>query len=141
MPYLTRLLELKQEKKMTNADIARLADLPLATVTRVFNGTTPNPTFETFAHIAIALGVSLDEIVGLKQNESNPVDAPIETTLSTYAEILKEKDERIKELKAERDKERIEKHRIIFALTCIVIVISIVLGIDILHGHLRYFRY
>ena len=138
MPYLNRLLELKHEKDFTNADIARLADLPLATVTRILNGSTPNPTFEIFARIAIALGASLDEIVGLRQSETPPVDAHIETTLSTYAEIVKEKDERIMELKEALNKERTEKHRIVLGLVCIIVLICIVLGIDLLHGHFGY---
>ena len=141
MPYLNRLLELKHEKKMTNADIAKLSNLPLATVTRIFNGHTPNPTFETFVHIAIALGVSLDEIVGLKQSEGVSVDAPIEATLSTYAELLKEKDERISELKMERDKERLEKYRIVIALISIIIATSVIIIVDILNGHFGYFKY
>ena len=141
MPYLNRLLDLKKEKKMTNAEIARLADLPLATVTRIFNGHTPNPTFETFVHIAIALGASLDEIVGLKQCDSPPVDAPIEATLSSYAELLKERDDRISELKAERDKEKAEKHRLFLVLFAVTIVTSVILTIDILNGHFGYFRY
>lgn len=141
MPYLTRLCELKKEKKMTNAEIARLSNLPLPTITRVFNGSTANPTFETFAHIALALGASLDEIVGLKRTETTPVEAPIETTLTAYADLLKEKDERISELKAERDKERREKHRVFMALFSIIIVASVIVGVDIFNGHFGYFRY
>lgn len=141
MPYLNRLSDLKKEKKMTNTEIARLANLPLATVTRIFNGSTPNPTFETFVHIAIALGASLDEIAGLKQSETPPIDAPIENTLTAYSDLLKEKDDRIQELKAERDKEKREKHRLFLVLFAVTIVSSVILTIDILNGNFGYFRY
>jgi transcriptional regulator with XRE-family HTH domain len=141
MPYLNRLSDLKKEKKMTNTEIARLANLPLATVTRIFNGSTPNPTFETFVHIAIALGASLDEIAGLKQSETPPIDAPIENTLTAYSDLLKEKDDRICELKAERDKEKREKHRLFLVLFAVTIVSAVILTIDVLNGNFGYFRY
>ena len=141
MPYLDRLKALKEERDLTNAEISKLSNIPLATITRIFNGSTPNPTFETFAQIAIALGASLDEIAGIRQPEAPPVDAPIETTLNSYAALLREKDERIKELKEEVKEVRREKHRFALSLSIIVSFILIVLTIDILNGHFGYFRY
>lgn len=141
MPYLERLKTLKEEKDLTNAEISRLSNLPLATITRIFNGSTPNPTFETFVQIAIALGVSLDEIAGLRQFEAPPMDAPIENALNSYAELLKEKDERIKDLKEEHEKLRKEKQRFSLACACIVGFVLLLLTVDILNGHFGYFRY
>ncbi len=141
MPYLNRLIELKKDRKMTNAEIAKLSNLPLATITRVFNGHTPNPTFETFTQIAIALGASLDEIAGLKTPEPISIDKPIETTLSSYAELLKEKDERIKELKEEKEKERKDRHRLVCVLICFSVFIMAILTLDILNGSIGYIRY
>ena len=141
MPYLERLKALKEDRDLTNAEIAKLSNIPLATITRIFNGSTPNPTFETFTQIAIALGASLDEIAGLKQPDAPPVDAPIENALSSYAELLKEKDERIKDLKEEKEKMRKEKQRFALALACVVGFVLLLLTVDILNGHFGYFRY
>lgn len=141
MPYLERLKALKEERDITNAEIARLSNIPLATITRIFNGSTPNPTFETFSNIAIALGASLDEIAGLKQPEAPPVPAPIAATLDSYAELLREKDERIRDLKDENEKTRHEKKRLGVALACIVGFVMLLLSIDILNGNFGYFRY
>lgn len=141
MPYLDRLKALKEERDLTNAEISKLSNIPLATITRIFNGSTPNPTFESFAQIAIALGASLDEIAGLKQPEAPPVDARIENTLVSYAELLREKDERIKDLKEEKEKMRKEKQRFGIALACVVGFILLLLTVDILNGHFGYFRY
>lgn len=141
MPYLERLKALKEDRDLTNAEIARLSNIPLPTITRIFNGSTPNPTFETFVQIAIALGASLDEIAGLKQPEAPPVDAPIENALSSYAELLKEKDERIKDLKEEKEKMRKEKTRFGLALVCVVGFVLLLLTVDIMNGHFGYFRY
>lgn len=141
MQYLEKLKALKEEKDITNAEIARLSNIPLPTITRIFNGSTPNPTFETFSSIAIALGASLDEITGLRAPESTPVTAPIETALNSYAELLKEKDERIRDLKDEHEKLRREKRNIALALACVVAFIMTLLTIDILNGNFGYFRY
>lgn len=141
MPYLNRLIALKQERNITNAEIAKLSNIPLATVTRIFNGQTPNPTFETFTQIAIALGASLDEIAGLKQPDTPPVDAHIENTLNTYVELLRDKDDRIKELKAEKDQERKEKMRILTFTFVFILAAMAFLIFDLLNGHIGYFTY
>ena len=60
---------------------------------------------------------------------------------AAYAELLREKDERIKDLKDEHEKLRKEKKGIGFALACIVGFVIILLTIDILNGNFGYFRY
>lgn len=139
MQYLDKIKAVKEERNITNAEIARLSNLPLPTITRIFNGSTPNPTFETLAQIAIALGVSLDEIAGLKTSEAPPIVTPVATTLNSYVELLKEKDERIKELKEE--KEHKEKHKLAFVLACFITFVMIFLIVDVINGHFGYFRY
>ena len=118
MPYVEKLKMIRDEKDITNVEIAKLSDIPLATITRVFNGSTPNPTFETISRIALALGVSLDELIGLKQPDAPSVSSPIENTLNSYSELLKEKDDRIGELKTEKERITNEKNRI----ACVLIV-------------------
>lgn len=148
MPYLEKLKKIKEQRKLTNAEIATLSTIPLATVTKIFNGSTPNPTFESVASIAMALGVSLDEVVGLKEPGEKPIDSKIETTITSYAELLKakdelfkEKEERIKELKAERDRAQKEKGRLLTFLIVLVAAIVFVLLFDMMNGHMGYFRY
>lgn len=144
MPYLEKLKAFKEKKGLSNAELAKLCDTPLATITRVFNGQTANPTFETFAQIAVALGVSLDEIAGLKMPETPMV----ETTTSSYLELVKEKDARLKEkdeiiamLKERSHQESIERKRLLWFIGGFVCVIVFVLLFDLLNGHVGYIRY
>lgn len=141
MPYVERLKELKDKSKLTNAEIAELSGLPIATITRVFNGHTPNPSFETFSHIATALGVSLDEIAGLKSPEEKPLDAQVGSILSNYADLLREKDVRINELQKEVNMLRREKIALAIFSASVVAVVLLILIIDILNGHFGYFLY
>ena len=140
MPYVEKLKMIKKEKGFSNADVAKISEIPLATVTRIFNGQTPNPTFETISRISIAMGVSLDEITGLKQPESPPITSPIESTLNSYAELLKEKDDRIKELKEEKEKERKEKNKLIAVLIGVLGFLLVLLTMDLFNSGFGYFR-
>lgn len=137
MPYVEKLKTIRDDKKLTNVEISKLSDIPLATITRVFNGSTPNPTFETISKISIALGVSLDEIIGLKQPDEPSIASPIENTLNSYSSLLVEKDERINELKEELKRERKEKNRLLGVLLVMAISVSAILAIlaiDLLNG-------
>lgn len=140
MPYVEQLKMIKEDKNLTNAEIANLSNIPLATITRVFNGQTPNPTFETISRIAIGMGVSLDELCGLKQPDAPPIPSPIENTLNSYSELLQEKDIRIRELKEEKERERKDRYRITSVLICVVCFLLILLAFDLVNGQMGYFR-
>lgn len=141
MPYLERLKVIKEEKGLTNTVIAKTGDVPLPTVTRVFNGTTQNATLETYIGIARGMGISLDELAGLKQPDEQPIASPIIETLNSYSEILKEKDERIAELKAEKEHERKERRRLTGVLVVLVTLVLIILAVDLLNGEIGNIRY
>ena len=140
MPYVEKLKAIRDEKKITNVEIAKISNIPLATVTRVFNGQTPNPTFETISRIAVALGISLDEIIGLKEPDEPPVVPRIETALNSYSELLQEKDERIRELKEEKERERKDRYRVTSVLICVVCFLLALLAFDLINGQVGYFR-
>jgi transcriptional regulator with XRE-family HTH domain len=147
MPYVEKLKMIKEEKGLTNGEISTLSSIPLATITRVFNGQTPNPTFETISHIAFALGVSLDELAGLKKPDEEPIASPIENTLNSYSELLKDKDERIKELKEDKDVIRREKNKLVTTLVVLVMILLALVGvlvwfnIDVRNGNFGRFKY
>lgn len=140
MPIVEKLKMIKNEKGLSNAEIAKISEIPLATITRVFNGQTPNPTFETISRIAIATGTSIDELTGFKQPEASPIPSPIETTINSYVELLKEKDDRIKELKEEKEKERKEKNKLVAVLIGVLAFLLVLLTMDLFNSGFGYFR-
>ncbi len=152
MPYIERLKAIRDERGFKNTVVSKLADIPLATVTRIFNGSTPNPTFETFVKLSIALGVSLDEIAGLRQPEAPPLDAHIENTLVSYAELLKERDERLREkdeliasLKEAYKNEMNLRKRILCSMgifmALLVVALIFVVTFDMSLGDIGFIRY
>ena len=104
MPYGEKLRIIKKDKKLTNVEIHKICSVPLATVTRMFDEGTQGGNFETFVSLARGLGFSLDELAGLKQPNEQPLASPIIETFNSYSEILREKDERIQELKEQNEK-------------------------------------
>lgn len=151
MHYGEKLKSIKAEKHLTNAEIAKICNVPLPTVTRVFDEKTLSGNFETFVSIARGLGLSLDELAGLKHPDDQPISSPILETFNSYSELLKEKDERIKEkdiaigeLISDKNIIRKEKYKLIgitLALGFIVAAMAILLIVDILNGHFGYFIY
>ena len=132
---------IKIEKGLTNAEISKLGNIPLPTVTRVFNESTANPTFETLAGIARALGVSLDELAGFKQPDAQPLAPPIVDTLNSYSELLKEKDIRIEQLMEDKRIIRNEKYKLIGLLVGVITAMLVIIVFDLFNGHFGYFRY
>ena len=91
---LTKLRELKAEKKLTNQQIADLSGVPLSTVTRVFNGQTDNPNIGTIEDIVNGMGGSLDNITGIKQTDEK--FSPDDNLIQLYKDIIRTKDKYIK---------------------------------------------
>lgn len=148
MPYVTYLKELKKTRNLTIAEIAELSQIPSSTVSRIFSGNTMNASFETISPIVIAMGGSLDEMVGLKSPEEAPVKPQVETTITAYADLLNEKDLRIREkdesikmLNDDLRRERKDKTRLVtLVMTLTAALVSLVI-FDVANGHLGFFRY
>lgn len=166
MPYGEKLKAIKKERQLTNAQIHEICDVSLPTVTRVFDEDSRGGQFETYVSLARGLGFSLDELAGLKQPNEQPLASPIIETFNSQSELLKEKDERIRELKEQNEKLQIsfdelknkdkktiavlekekddirrEKRRITSALIGLVLILIVGLLIDLLNGHIGNFRY
>ena len=148
MPYVSYLKELKKTRNLTVAEIAELSKIPASTISRIFSGNTMNASFETISPIVIAMGGSLDEMVGLKSPDEEPVKPQVETTLNAYADLLNEKDSRIREkdktieiLTNTLKRERKEKNRLAVMAFMLVAVLAALLAFDLANGHLGIFRY
>ena len=54
---------IRQRRNLTQDKLARLADIPYTTITKIETGVIKQPSVLAVAKIAKALGVSLDELV------------------------------------------------------------------------------
>ena len=148
MPYLEKFKAAKEEKQLSLATIAMLSNTSLPTVTRFFQGNSKRLSVDTVASIANILNVSLDDTFGIGVPTQKPLDPNIEVLVNSYTELIKEKDERLKEqeetieqLKIDKVKMQKEKNKVLtFALFFAAVVIFILL-FDMMNGHFGYFRY
>lgn len=127
------LRTLKDERKMTNHQLAELSGVPLSSVHRILSGQTDNPSFQAICDLVVALGGSLDEMVGIKSKEP-----PADVGLTVKVEMLEK-------MLAEKDRTIANKERWIIRLVCIacglVAFILIAIIVDRLNGSFGYWRY
>ena len=60
----SNIKKLRNQKKLSQDQLARLADIPYNTLVKIESGKSSNPTFETLSKLADALEVSIDRLVG-----------------------------------------------------------------------------
>jgi len=64
-----RVRQERERRGLTRDDLARLADMPTATLTKIEQGTTGDPRLATASRIAEALGLTVTDL--LENSESN----------------------------------------------------------------------
>lgn len=64
-----KIKKLIKEKDMTQEELARKAAIPYATLLKIMNGSVQNPTVKTMQKLAMALEVSIDQLLTKLTNE------------------------------------------------------------------------
>ena len=122
---------------MTKHQIAEKSGVPFSTVERVFSGRTDNPTFHPVVDIVRAMGGSLNELDDVLPPavEASPSTEKVpekvlemyEKQIAQYEKQIKQKDKWLKGL--------------ILACAALAAVIVGVLLLDVLTGHVGFFRF
>ena len=88
-----KLKDLKTKKKLTNHKISELSGIPLSTVTKIINGKTDNPSFQSIKDITMAMGGSLDEVAEIQPPIFDQRKDPVEYSaqIELYERIIKKK--------------------------------------------------
>lgn len=87
---IEKLKTLKEQSKITIAELSKLSGIPEATIRRIFSGDTPDPRFDTVAKLVMAMGGSLDDFIGGSKKteiEGNAVVTLKETYETRIADI------------------------------------------------------
>lgn len=113
---IEKLKTLKEQSKITIAELSKLSGIPEATIRRIFSGDTPDPRFDTVTKLVMAMGGSLDDFIGGSKKteiESNAIS------------VLKESyDTRITEIKEHVKSLQRDKH--ILAVVAAVLILLLV---------------
>ena len=87
----SRLRELKERTQMTCQQISDISGVPVATVTRLLSGQTPNPSLDAVTEIVKAMGGSVDDIVDIPPKKENKLEDS-ERLIMLYREALATRD-------------------------------------------------
>ena len=132
------LNELKKKLSITNDQLAQMSGVPESTVSRILNGTTDNPNFQTIVDIVRTLKGSIDVMEDLCHTAES---APKETESKKTAE------------KEEAQKARAElfhaaiavKNRwirfLVGLLVCVLSFVLIMIAYDLLHSNKGWIQY
>lgn len=133
--YLTSL---KSKGNFSWSDISELSGLPDATIRKIFSGETADPRFETVAKLVIAMGGSLDEIIG----KTKPNQEPQTNAVLALKDIYEARIDEIKKSSVDHI-ESLKKDKRYLAIACIVLglFIAVFLFADIMIGNIGWFRY
>lgn len=121
------LKRLKDKRKLTNQQLSDLSGVPIGTINRIMAGQTDNPSFQTVCDMVMAMGGSLDELVGIKaEHPSDDKKAPSPEIIKLYETMLASKDMWIRRL---------------FVVCCVLAVfILCVMAYDLANPMIGYFQ-
>lgn len=122
--FTNKLIALKAARNLTNQQISEMSNVPLSTVTRIFNGQTENPNIQTIVDIVKAMDGSMDEIMGLRTGTAKETE---DRLVSLYQEVIRSKDKAIKVMAS--------------VLLVVGAALLFIVIYDILNGNIGYVRY
>ena len=127
------LAELEQTTGIAHSTMRRLLDINDESM----------PTFDNVINVVIALGGSIDELIGAKVSGTTetPLTQAYKQLLEEKDRIIAEKDDHIHRLQDASRTQRKEKYILAAVLLAILLTIMVVLIIDIINRNMGYVRY
>ena len=124
-----QLKALKDKRNLTNQQLSDLSGIPIGTINRIMAGQTDNHSFQTVCDMVIAMGGSLDELVGIAPPSDGKDEREIQLNVETsllYKETIKIKDRWI--------------HRLFICCCFFILFIMGILIYDVAHPAVGFFQ-
>lgn len=134
--YIKMLME---RENITQAELAKLTDIPQVTLSRILNGSTDCPSFANIAAIVKALHGSLDVMAGIVDE---PNDKPV--TMSErelYEKLIADKERQLRSINGILEQKQQWLRKMWRALIVTIIIIGIILIIDASIDSVGFVRY
>lgn len=134
--YIKTLME---RENVTQAELARLTDIPQGTLSRILNGTTDCPTFANVTAIVKALHGSLDVMAGIVDE---PNDKPVTMTeRELYEKLIADKERQLRSVNGILEQKQQWLQKMWRTLIVMIVIIGIILIADICIGSVGFIRY
>lgn len=129
--YVDYIKARKEAKKLKVKDLAEMTNISESTLNNYFSRKTETPSFEVVSKLCIALDISIDEMVGMKEpiakKEEINYKEILASVTASYDERNEANKERIAELKEDKKNNDKEK-KILYTIIVALIVIEFILG-------------
>lgn len=136
-----RLDTLRKEKGLSYAALAEITGYSESTVMRYFTDHTKNPAFTTVVSLALALGVSLDWVIGAQTDAPASPENPYLDVIGAYQEGMSRMEECITSL-SKTSRHSLTVSRIALAILLLVLAAVIAwLIYDITHPDRGWIQY
>jgi transcriptional regulator with XRE-family HTH domain len=117
---------LKEAKKLKVKDLSEMTNIPESTINNFLSRKTENPSLSMMAKLCVAVGGSLDEMMGLKEMvEKKEEQQNSKELLSSITDVYKDQIQELKEDKKNLIKEKLWLYGIIAGL----ILLEFILGL------------
>lgn len=134
--YIKTLME---RENVTQAELARMTDIPQGTLSRILNGTTDCPTFANVTAIVKALHGSLDVMAGIVDE---PNDKPVTVTeRELYEKLIADKERQLRSVNGILEQKQQWLRKMWRVLIVMIVIIGIILIADICIGSVGFIRY
>ena len=124
---------LKQAKNLKVKDLAEMTGIPESTINNFLSRKTESPSFSMMSKLCIAVGGSLDEMIGLKEIvEKKAEEQSSKELLSSITDIYKEQIEDLKERNSDlkEDKKNLTKEKFcLYGIIVVLIILEFILGL------------
>ena len=132
------LNELKEKLSITNDQLAQMSGVPESTVSRILNGTTDNPNFQTIVDIVRTLKGSIDVMEDLCHTAES---APKETESKKAAEKEEAQKARAEIFHAAIAVKNSWIRFLVGLLVCVLSFVLIMIAYDLLHPNKGWIQY
>lgn len=134
--YIKTLME---REDVTQAELARMTDIPQGTLSRILNGTTDCPTFANVTAIVKALHGSLDVMAGIVDE---PNEKPVTMTeRELYEKLIADKERQLRSVNGMLEQKQQWMRRLWRLLIVMIVIIGAILIIDASIGSVGFVRY
>lgn len=134
--YIKMLME---RENITQAELAKLTDIPQVTLSRILNGSTDCPSYANISAIVKALHGSLDVMAGIVDE---PNDKPVTMTeRELYENLIADKERQLRSINGILEQKQQWLRKMWRALILTIVIIGIILIIDIGIGSVGLIRY
>ena len=133
--YIKTLME---RENITQAELARLTDIPQGTLSRILNGTTDCPTFANVTAIVKALHGSLDVMAGIVDE---PNDKMMMTERELYEKLIADKERQLRSINGILEQKQQWMRKLWRLLIVMIAVVGVMLVLDVSIGSVGFVRY